>query len=435
MSAPLGRLRLRLTIFYGLASALALVALSLVTISVDRRLSAERADQELIGYASRGTILVDFINGTANVGGLANDVISRRVEWWVFGSPKGQGLTAVAGPPAPDGVRALAAKALTDDEETGSLGWVTTGAGGRLRAAAMPVYVDNTISGAVVVAAPRPKSDGRLARFVWMTAGALGALSTLVGWWLAGRTIRPAIASLAQEERFLTAAAHELRTPISRVRAVAESAALLCRDLKPDGVTAELTYEISRLNQLSIEASTVVDQLLLVARLDAGHLELRREPVDLYAIAERLRAHHPTLATTFDEGINVRADPVLLERAVENLVTNAERHGVRNGQPPSIIWSMRLDANDVTLQVSDDGPGIPEAMRTELFERFRSNDPHGSGVGLWLVRWIVEQHGGTISAESNNGAVITARFPQGANSPPTRNPEAAASGCGSVAAL
>ena len=108
-----------------------------------------------------------------------------------------------------------------------------------------------------------------------------------------------------------------------------------------------------------------------------------------------------------------------IQRAVENLVTNAERHGVRNGQPPSIIWSMRLDPHDVTLQVSDDGPGIPEAMRTELFERFRSNDPHGSGVGLWLVRWIVEQHGGTISAESNNGAVITARFPQGVNSPPS----------------
>jgi two-component system OmpR family sensor kinase len=201
-------------------------------------------------------------------------------------------------------------------------------------------------------------------------------------------------ASEARTRRFVADAAHELRTPIAGVQAVAE--AVLAPSMTPE--------ERERLNLLllreSRRAGRLVDDLLVLARLDAG-LELRREPVDLLdlarAEAERTRIVAP------DQQVEVRGEPVVvpgdasrLAQVLGNLLDNARRHAGDGAV------TVTVSAGDpATVLVTDDGPGVPAADRERIFDRLvrldeARGEDGGAGLGLAIARGIARAHGGDL---------------------------------------
>jgi two-component system OmpR family sensor kinase len=239
------------------------------------------------------------------------------------------------------------------------------------------------------------RTDTELGR----TAAAFDAmLDELEG---AERTARSAEAtaraSEARTRRFVADAAHELRTPLAGVQAVAEAAA--APGLDPE--------ERDRLHLLLLRethrAGRLVDDLLAMARIDAG-LELRREPVELRALAEaeaervRLRAPDRGVEVTGD-AVTLTGDAERLGRVLANLLDNARRHAGPGG---TVRVQVRADGTQATVLVTDTGPGVPADQRTRIFDRLvrlddaRSADAGGAGLGLAIARGIARAHGGDL---------------------------------------
>jgi two-component system OmpR family sensor kinase len=245
-------------------------------------------------------------------------------------------------------------------------------------------------------------------------------------------------ASEARLRRFAADASHELRTPLSAIRGYAE---LALRHRGP--VPEDVTHALTRVQSESARMSVLVDDLLLLARLDAGR-PLEREPVDLSRLAIDVtsdarvarRDHHWRLDLPSDP-ILVRGDEHRLHQVLANLMSNAGKH-----TPPGSTVSVALHvqaagvadspaapdggpeidrvergarpaAPRVELSITDDGPGIPPELLPELFERFtradtsraRDLDAAGksTGLGLAIVDAVVAAHGGSITVTSHPG--------------------------------
>jgi signal transduction histidine kinase len=209
--------------------------------------------------------------------------------------------------------------------------------------------------------------------------------------------------------RFVADAAHELRTPITGVQAVAEALVQAPVDSPDrDQMSFLLVREARR-------AGRLVDDLLALAQLDAGY-EMQREPVDLLGLAEAEVARTRYVAPDFDiaaEGVSVtvHGDGQRLAQVLANLVDNA-----RQATGPSGTVRIRVDTTGFT--VSDNGPGVPEAERERIFDRLvrlddaRDRRSGGSGLGLAIARGVVRAHGGELTCEpSENGAVFRVTLP------------------------
>jgi two-component system OmpR family sensor kinase len=219
-------------------------------------------------------------------------------------------------------------------------------------------------------------------------------------------------ASEARLRRFVADASHELRTPVTTIRGYAE----LYRHgglSQPD----DLHQAMRRTEQESIRMASLVDDLLLLARLDEGR-PLAREPVDLGVLgvdaAADARAVAPdrTITAEVAEDVTVDGDEDRLRQVVGNLVGNALVH-----TPAGTPVSVRVHNGDdlAVVEVHDDGPGMPREVADRAFERFsradasRSRHAGGSGLGLAIVRAIVVAHGGEVALESAPGAGTTVR--------------------------
>ena len=191
------------------------------------------------------------------------------------------------------------------------------------------------------------------------------------------------IEELVAAHRLLLAnASHELRTPLARIA----MAAALVGD-KADPITRQsLKEDVAELDQL-------IEQVLLASRLEAIPELERREPVDLLALAAEEASHYDLEAT--GQSVTVSGDRTLLRRLVRNLVENARRYG---GEGPATV-SVTQEHGRAVLEVSDHGPGVPEAERQRIFEPFYrltggAESGRGSGLGLALVLDIARRHGG-----------------------------------------
>lgn len=180
-------------------------------------------------------------------------------------------------------------------------------------------------------------------------------------------------------------AAHELRTPISALRATLENAVDGVGELAP----AELLAQVERLGRLT-------DQLLDLSRLEAGSEPLERRPL---LVGELLAGHGAPVDAP--AGLRVVADRERLDQVLTNLVANARRHApgadvVLRGRPAA--------GGGVRLEVEDHGPGLEPGDAERIFDRFaradRSRSVPGAGLGLAIARSIVELHGGAIRAEA-----------------------------------
>ncbi|MFF4751367.1 sensor histidine kinase [Streptomyces sp. NPDC002514] len=225
----------------------------------------------------------------------------------------------------------------------------------------------------------------------------------------------------ASEERlrgFAADASHELRTPVASVRGHAELALL-----HPGPVPPEVTRALERIAAESARMGEIVDEMLLLARLDAGR-PLERRPVDLTrlvldAVADARAAGpgHGWALELPEEPVTVTGDAHRLHQALANLLANARSH---TPVGTKVTVSLRTDGETVRLHVHDTGPGVPEEIRPGVFERFtraehrRRTDATGGGAGLGLsiVAAVTEAHGGSVDLESGPGATtFTVRLP------------------------
>ncbi len=214
--------------------------------------------------------------------------------------------------------------------------------------------------------------------------------------------------------RFTGDVSHELRTPLAVVRSIGEVA--VARDLDPEAcreVIGSILEETDHLTRL-------VDRLLILSRADIGQVKIRRESVELAPIVRETIDSLRVLAEEKEQEISFRTDghvaaeidPVTFRQALLNLIDNAIRYTPEGGRIR--IEIRETTPGTVSVEIADNGPGIPPEHRSKIFDRFyrvgddRSRRTGGAGLGLAIARWAVEANGGRIEVDSADpqGAVF-----------------------------
>jgi signal transduction histidine kinase len=390
-----------------------------------------RASQDIIAALDSGT-LTPVIPGRGDEESFA-----------IVHDASGQVIAATAGAPVVE-MKAPAAGVEVESEAV-----APDGADFRVRA---EVHGDETI----IVGTPLDDVDDSvdaLTRSLRIAVPGATALLAVAIWFLVGRVLRPVekiraqvaeisassldrrvpepathdeIARLARtmnsmlarleatadrQRRFVSDASHELRSPLTRIRTALEVD--LAHPLSADP-TATHRRALADAEQLQ----RLIDDLLVLARLDERMPPARSEPVDLDDIVLTVvRELGPTDLTIDVSGVSsaqVVGDAGQLTRVVRNVLENAARYG-----STVVAVEVAEAGDDAVLTVADDGPGVPPEFRDHIFERFTRADAArppgsgGSGLGLAIAHELVAAHGGTLTLESNGarGARFVVRFP------------------------
>ena len=264
-----------------------------------------------------------------------------------------------------------------------------------------------------------------------------GALNTLLG------HVESALAARQRSEtqvrQFVAAAAHELRTPLASIRGYTE---LIRREGADADLPEEATYALERVHSESVRMTALVEDLLLLARLDAGR-ELRREEVDLVGLlvdtvadARAAGPDHdwqldlavlePPADATPEEAEDFLPEPPLvigdearLRQVVVNLLANARVHTPAGSH---VTTTLAREGDTLIVRIHDDGPGIASDVRDRLFERFARGDSSrerrtgSTGLGMSIALAIVQSHGGSIDVDSStapedHGTTFSVRLP------------------------
>lgn len=252
------------------------------------------------------------------------------------------------------------------------------------------------------------------------------ALNQLLGHVASALTARQA--SEQKVRQFVADASHELRTPLASIRGYAE----LTRR-SPHELPQDVTRSLGRIESEATRMTSLVEDLLLLARLDEGR-ELDRDPVDLSLLlidalsdAHAAGPGHAWRIALPEEPVEVLGDAARLHQVVVNLLANARVHTPEGTKVTATLAAVH-EAGRAVITVADDGPGIPEELQATLFERFARGDSSrarttgSTGLGLAIVRAVVEAHGGEVSVRSVPGdTVFTVSLPL-----PAAEPEAGA---------
>ena len=265
--------------------------------------------------------------------------------------------------------------------------------------------------GEVALAVRVPAADTDPRTEVGQVGAALNRMLDHVGAALTARQ-----ASEMRVRHFVADASHELRTPLAAIRGYAELTRPRRKDLPPD-----VTHALDRVESESVRMTGLVEDLLLLARLDSGR-PLDRVPVDLtQVLVDAISDAHATAPDHHwsldlpDDPVTVSGDAARLHQVVANLMANARTH-----TPPGtqVVVSLTTDARSAVLTVADDGPGIPPDLLPDVFERFargdgsRSRAAGSTGLGLAIVAAVVEAHGGSVDVSSvPGGTAFTVRLP------------------------
>lgn len=218
---------------------------------------------------------------------------------------------------------------------------------------------------------------------------------------------------------------HELRTPLTAMRGYLET--LSMPELTLDGATRGRYVGI--VSEETRRLEHIIGDLLELAKLEGGGDTLELQDITIENLFGRVLARHDrdaaakhiTIASSIAPGAEiVVGDALRLEQAMQNLAANAVRHSPAGGR---VELGAELDDRHVVLTVRDSGPGIPAEHLPLVFERFYKVDPSrmhnsaGSGLGLSIVKAIVERHGGTITVSStpDKGSIFTIRLPAGSD--------------------
>ena len=220
-------------------------------------------------------------------------------------------------------------------------------------------------------------------------------------------------ASVGRIQRFTADASHELRSPISFMRTVAEVA------LGNPAADRESRESFEEVLKEATAASALLDDMLALARADSGRYQLRFEPIDLAEVIEDLRARALPLAQAKGQTLvvhrqvsaRISGDRASLHRLVWTLVENAIKYTPSGGR---VELSIDAAGKETTLEVRDTGIGIPAALLPRVFDRFFRADPartqvDGAGLGLAIAKWIADMHHASIDVESAEGHGTTFR--------------------------
>ncbi len=209
------------------------------------------------------------------------------------------------------------------------------------------------------------------------------------------------LAAADRQRRDLIAnVSHELRTPVTALHAVLENIVDGVSDPDP----ATLRTALAQTERLGL----LVAELLDLSSIEAGASPLDRETLPLATLLTEAIAEAEVMTAALGRGVRftttvepadavVLGDRSRLHQVLFNLLDNAARHGPAGGE---VRVTARADADTVVLEIQDDGPGIPEADRATVFDRFTRGgrtDGGGTGLGLAIARWVVDLHGGTIA--------------------------------------
>ncbi len=214
----------------------------------------------------------------------------------------------------------------------------------------------------------------------------------------------------AVRQEFVANVSHELRTPLSLIKSAAET---LIDGGKIDPAVTARFLEI--IDKHASRLTLLIDDLLLLARLDSGRIELQLQPVALRVAAQDAlddaaliaRAREISLDNQVAPEAVAYADPERLRQVLANLIDNGIKYGRVGGH--LAVGGRVLDRDYVELTVRDDGPGIPAEAKARVFERFyradkaRSREQGGTGLGLAIVKNVVQAHGGDVRVESAAG--------------------------------
>ena len=218
--------------------------------------------------------------------------------------------------------------------------------------------------------------------------------------------------ALERERAFTADASHELRSPLAILRGELELAG------RPGRGTGELAAAVRTAAEEADRLARITDDLLVLARGDAGQLSVRLAETDLGELlrrsaglaASRLAAAGVTCRVDVPAGTLARVDPDRIRQAVDNLLANASRFAPAGS---AIVLAARVDGPDLLIEIRDDGPGFPPAFLPHAFERFRrpdggrSRDGGGTGLGLAIVQAICAAHGGLATARNRPGGGAT----------------------------
>jgi len=214
--------------------------------------------------------------------------------------------------------------------------------------------------------------------------------------------------SLEQQRRFVADASHELRSPLAVMRAN-----LSFLERQPDADPADRDSAVADSSRAAVAMSNLIDDLLRLARLDADQPDQQETVSLLEAVKQAVERAGPgeDLNVGAIPDAAVRGDLEDLTRLVVNLIVKARTHG----RPP-IELAAEESVDEVILEVSDHGPGIPSGEEERIFERFyrldRARSGVGTGLGLAIARGLAEKHGGHLTASNRQrgGAVFTLRL-------------------------
>lgn len=463
-------IRLRLALWYGGLAGLCVLLICALTYAIHSRAHYDDVDRVLAAAAEHTAR--EYVEGMLSgapvdhiaipsLAGLVVRVYSADARLLVE-SPGSEilpatpprSITAQAVPSPFDPLVGLAPRLVRIEPGIGSFGLTRDQSGTRWRLYALPL---NSTDDFLVTALPLDQIDVSVERFrlILLVLGSAGVLASfLAGTVIAGRALRPiaALTETAQliaaarewsrrvpadqsrdelghlaatfngmldsleeayqaQQRFVADASHELRSPLTSIQANLQL-------LETEGAltAAERATAVREAHREARRLARLVADLLALARADAG-IALRREPVELdRVLIETLRdtrhlVQGRRLQITDLEPARVAGDQDRLAQLVLILVDNALKYTPPGGE---IALGLRHSAGEAEVTVRDTGPGIPKEDLPRVFERFyradptRSRDPGGTGLGLPIARWIVEQHGGTIVLSNNPQGGLTA---------------------------
>ena len=318
--------------------------------------------------------------------------------------------------------RELAEQTLEEDE---AISATVRGPQGGVRVVSMPMRESGEVVGVIQYARSLKGVQQTIGRLVLvllpLALGGLGA-ALLGGLFMAGRAIRPARESFERQRTFVADASHELKTPLTLIRADAE--VVLYRGNLNEEDRRLIEHTLGETDRMS----AVLSDLLLVARLDAGKLEVSEKPFDLVGVlseeAERFGARAAGENVRLDvhapDELPVRADPKRTGQILAVLLDNAVRYTPSGGR---IAVEGRLRDGWVEASVTDTGPGIPPEQLPRVFDRFyraeaartRSGAGGGTGLGLAIARGLARAQGGDLVAENAKtaGAKFRLNLPRG----------------------
>ncbi|GII20966.1 sensor histidine kinase [Planosporangium mesophilum] len=459
-------LAVRLSATTAMVVAAALLVVAGLTVQITRHHLSESLDQRLRASAD------SFRNGPARRVGGPGQLADEAARWLSAQAFDAHELVAVRTADgevltSTGGLELSALPRATELLTAGVSRWWELGSGPEaIRALTVPLTLDGTQLGTLVVAASRAPVEASLHALLspigWASALGLG-FATLLAFAAVRRTLGPLLRmsrqvdaihatadlsrrvgpigprdevgrlgdgfnrlltrlddAFASQRRFVSDASHELRTPLTVARGQVELALSDPATAPVVDVLGAAVVELDRMGR-------IVEDLLLLARLDEG-LRLSPVPVEVELVAEEallrgLRLAARPVRVSAEPGLYALADPDRLLQVLSNLVVNAVHHA---GEGSQITLSTRLDGAEAVIEVSDSGSGIPAEHLPHVFDRFyrAQSGTGGAGLGLAIVDSLTRAMGGRVSVASVPGAgtTFTVRLPAARNPQPAPVP-------------